>query len=90
MPSTLGVVPWIVRPGPVKIHFTDDGAGTPLLLHTGSGGDGSMWSAPGTTTRSACDGLSQLTTAATPEHEPRGCRGVPTGGACRRRGGGPR
>lgn len=36
-------MPQVIRPGPVTIHFTDDGAGTPLLLHTGSGGDGSMW-----------------------------------------------
>jgi len=41
-PSTLGFVRRIVRPGQVTIHFTDDGAGTPLFLHTGSGGDGSM------------------------------------------------
>ena len=42
-PSTLGLVPLSLRPGQVTIHFTDDGAGTPLLLHTGSGGDGTMW-----------------------------------------------
>ena len=36
-------MPRILRPGQVSIHFTDDGLGTPLVLHTGSGGDGSMW-----------------------------------------------
>jgi pimeloyl-ACP methyl ester carboxylesterase len=46
-PPTLGVVPRIVRPGQVTINFTDDGAGTPLFLHTGSGGDGSMWKRAG-------------------------------------------
>lgn len=37
----------IVRPGQVSIHFADDGEGKPVLLHTGSGGDGSMWKRAG-------------------------------------------
>ncbi len=45
--STLGAVPQVLRPGQVKIHFTDDGVGTPLLLHTGAGGDLTMWQRAG-------------------------------------------
>lgn len=40
-------MPRILRPGDVSIHFTDDGIGTPLMLHTGSAGDGSMWARAG-------------------------------------------
>jgi pimeloyl-ACP methyl ester carboxylesterase len=35
----------------VRIHYRDEGAGPPLVLHTGGAGDGTMWEGAGYTSR---------------------------------------
>jgi pimeloyl-ACP methyl ester carboxylesterase len=43
-------MPFAERAG-VRIHYRDEGAGPPLVLHTGGAGDGTMWDGAGYTAR---------------------------------------
>jgi pimeloyl-ACP methyl ester carboxylesterase len=43
-------MPFADRAG-VRIHYRDEGAGPPLVLHTGGAGDGTMWDGAGYTAR---------------------------------------
>ena len=43
-------MPFIERDG-ARIHYRDEGAGPPLVLHTGGAGDGTMWDRAGYTER---------------------------------------
>src|SRR5207342_1222996 len=43
-------MPFAERAG-VRIHYRDEGAGFPLVLHTGGAGDGTMWNGAGYTGR---------------------------------------
>ncbi len=43
-------MPFAERAG-VRIHYRDEGAGLPLVLHTGGAGDGTMWDGAGYTGR---------------------------------------
>ena len=45
-------MPFVERDG-VRIHYRDEGAGLPLVLHTGGAGDGTMWDGAGYTARPA-------------------------------------
>ena len=45
-------MPFVERDG-VQIHYRDEGAGFPVVLHTGGAGDGTMWDGAGYTARLA-------------------------------------
>ena len=45
-------MPFVERDG-VQIHYRDEGAGFPVVLHTGGAGDGAMWDGAGYTERLA-------------------------------------